>query len=138
MTNRSKFLWGVVVAFVVGAIVGLGIGAYGASYVTASRFINFSLSHDASGVQRFVAILKHLRAGATDQAVELLESRLDDILIVMMEPSNLRYRIKPYRISQVNKAFHQAKEYRSAYPRKSKRTHVDEMVANVFSRGLYK
>ncbi len=133
MESRSKLLLGLDLVFLVGAIVGLVIGGYGGARFGMSFVLDESLYKDARDVQSQVVTLKHLRAGETDRAIEALEAHLDDDLIIF-DPEEPYTGITDQAISEINKAIHESREYRSANPRKSNRPHVDTMVANVLRR----
>ncbi len=137
MTSRRKSILGLGLAFLVGGIVGLAIGGYGGFRWGRSGVIDECMYKDARAVQSQVVILKHLRTARTSQAVELLEAQLDDDLI-LFDPWKPYPRPTNRTISAMNKAIHESKEYRSAHPRQSNRSHVDAMVANLFARGPYK
>ena len=68
-------------AFVI-AIATLLIGGYGASQLTASYLLDLNIDKDARDVQHQVKILQQLRSGELQAAIELLESRLDDNLVL--------------------------------------------------------
>lgn len=133
MESRSKSRLGFALVFLVGAIVGLVIGGYGGARFGMSNVLDESLYKDAGDVQSQVVTLRHLRAGETDKAIEVLEAHLDDDLIIF-DPEEPYAGITDQAISEINKAIHEVREYRSANPRKSNRPHVDAMVANVLSR----
>src|SRR4030043_1758094 len=137
MTSRRKSIVGLGLAFLVGSVVGLAIGGYGGFRWGRSGIIDKCLYKDAGAIQSHVVILKHLRAAQTSQAVELLESQLDDALI-LFDPWEPYPRLTNRTISEINKAIRESKEYRSANPRHSTRPVVDKMVTNVFSREPYK
>ena len=137
MESRSKSLLGLALMFLVGAIVGLVIGGYGGARFGMSFILDESLYKDARDVQSQIVTLRHLRAGETDQAIEVLEAHLDDDLIIF-DPEEPYTGITDQAISEINKAIHESREYRSANPRKSNRPHVDTMVDNVFKRNPQK
>ncbi len=137
MTSRRKSILGLGLAFLVGGIVGLAIGGYGGLRLGRTSIIDECLYKDARAVQSQIVILKHLRAAQTSQAVELLEAQLDDNLI-LFDPWEPYPRLTKRTISEINKAIHESKEYRSANPRASNRPHVDKMVASLFAREPYK
>ena len=137
MQSKGKFLLGLALAFLGGAVVGLAIGGFGGfSYGTSYKRNEF-IYRDAKDVQSQVVILRHLRKEEKDQAIELLENRLDDQL-VMFDPVEPFPGLTGREMSEINKGIRASKEYRLAYPRKSKRSIVDEMVRNVFLREPYK
>ena len=84
MKSRSKSLLGFALAFLIGAIVSLVIGGYSGAHVGASVVLNNALYKDARDVQSQVITLRHLRAGETDQAIEVLEAHLDDDLVFFL------------------------------------------------------
>jgi hypothetical protein len=134
MESKKKLILGFGLAFLVGGIVGLAIGGYVGMHLMVSYFGNNWLHEQADDVQSRIVILKHVRAGQKNQAVELLEAQLDDDLI-SIEPDKY---INDQTISEINEAIREAKEYRATNPRKSNRPHVDQMVTNVFSQEPYK
>ena len=137
MASRRKSIKGLGLAFIVGGVVGLAIGGYVCFRLGRSAIIDECLYKDARAIQSQIAILKHLRTAQTTQAIELLESQLDDALI-LFDPWEPYPRLTNRTISAMNKAIHESKEYRSAHPRISNRPHVDKMVANLFAREPYK
>ena len=137
MARRRKSIVGLGLAFLVGGVVGLAIGGYGGLRLGRSAIIDECLYKDAGALQSHVVILKHVRTAQTTQAIELLESQLDDDLI-LFDPWEPYPRLTNRTIAAMNKAIHESKEYRSAHPRISNRPHVDKMVANLFAREPYK
>jgi hypothetical protein len=133
MKNIPKKLYGLGLVFLVGGVVGLAIGGYAGMHMMFSFFGNNWLHEQADDIQSRIVILKHVRGGKQAQAIELLESHLDDDLI-SIEPDKY---INEQTIADINDAIREAKAYRSVYPRTSNRTHVDAMVNNVFSQEPY-
>lgn len=125
-----------VLMLLLGAIVGAAAGGYGGVRYGSAWILNECIHKDARDIQKAVAALKHLRAGERDQAVELIEARMDDDLI-MFDPQEPYPRLKGETIAEMNKALGEAKAYRAANPRKSSRPGVDRMVADLLSRGRY-
>ena len=137
MQSRGKFLLGLALAFLGGAVIGLAIGGYEGFSHGSSYTHHDYIYRDARDVQSQVVILRHLRKEESDQAIELLEGHLDDQL-VMFDPSEPFPGLTGREMSEINKAISDSKEYRAVYPRKSNRSFVDEMVRNVFLREPYK
>lgn len=136
MPSRGKFLLSLGLAFLGGAVVGLAIGG-SVGYLVWTQMRNEFIYKDARDVQLQVPILKHLREGERDRAIELLEARLDDQLI-LFDPWEPYRGLSAREISEINKAIRESKEYRLAYPRKSDRSFVDDAVRDIFSREPYK
>ena len=137
MARRRKSIVSLGLAFLVGGVVGLAIGGYGGFCWGRSGIIDKCLYKDAGALQSHVVILKHVRTAQTTQAIELLESQLDDDLI-LFDPWEPYPRLTNRTISEINKAIRESKAYRSTNPRTSNRPHVDKMVANLFAREPYK
>lgn len=130
----GKALAGVLAGIIVGAVLGLVVGWGLGMERGASSIVDMSINKDARDVQSQVATLKHLRAGEIDQAIEVIEANMDDQL-VMFDPVEPFSGISDSTYAEVAKALKQCKEYRAEYPRKSNRSHVDEMVKNVLEQG---
>ena len=131
MTTRTKLLIGISTAFV--------LGAAGGGYVSFGLGIRFVLDSavygDANAIEHYVDTLERMRADEPDAALELLESWLDDTLIFTMAPSNFERGLSPGTVLKAGDAFVAARDYRSAYPRESDRSFVDEAVADLFAAG---
>lgn len=115
-------------------IFGIAAGGYGGWYLGTTYLLNSGIQKQAVDVKRHIEILENLRAGNIAEAIEFLESRLDDDLIIL-EPTE-RYHLKEYVSSQVHGALRAAKKYRSEHPRTSKRSTIDDMVRNLLSRDI--
>jgi hypothetical protein len=112
-------------------IAGAAAGAFGGFYFGAEWLLNRWVAEQAGDVKGDIEVLKLLRAGNAGQAIEMLETRLDDDLVIL-EPEG--YRITRDTRAEMHGALRAAQQYRTEQPRKSKRTHVDEMVRNVLQR----
>lgn len=133
MENRTKFIVGLSVAFLAGAAGGLALGGYGGLRLAAGSFLDGCVSRNAREIQTRVAALKELRAGRHQQAIELIESDLDDALIIL-DPAEPYPGLTERAVTDVRKAISGAKAYRTEHPRKSTRPAVDKMVMNLFAR----
>lgn len=131
MPRTALWIVGIVVAFALGAVLGVSI----AVDRTMDMMINNAVDADQRAVRVYVEVLGDLRAGDVEAGTERLESWLDDVLIVVMEPSNYEYDLGDLTVARADSAFAEAYAYRDAYPRTSGRGFVDEMVANVWAAG---
>lgn len=131
MKRTIPWLLGALLTFVVGA----GAGGYFAFNRTAGILLSDALEFDSRAIQEYVGVLESMQAGEHDEATEQLESWLDDVLIIVMEPANYEFDIDSGAVALVDSAFVQARAYREAFPRTSNRSFVDEMVGNVWSAG---
>jgi len=120
---------GLTVCFLLGAGAGGISGGYLGFYVLLNEWVQ----EQAGDVKGHLEALQKLRAGNTDEAIEFLESRLDDDLVVL-EPEG--YRLQAHVRTEMYAALRAAKQYRTEHPRKSRRGGVDEMVRNVLSREI--
>lgn len=131
MKRTILWLLGAVLVFVGGGVA----GGYFAFNRTAGILLSDALEFDAYAVRRYVGVLESLQADEHDEAEELLESWLDDVLVIVMEPANYRYDIEPGTMALVDSVFLEARAYRETFPRTSDRSFVDEMIANVWDAG---
>jgi hypothetical protein len=113
------------------ALLGTAAAGYG-GWMFASRFLlNNWVQEQAGDVKDYVGALRMLRAGKTADAIELLETRLDDDLIVLVPEGQP---LRPPVRAQMVAALGAAKQYRTEHPRTSRRPSIDAMVRNVLSR----
>ena len=115
------------------AIAALLVGGYGGAQLTATFLLNQSLNKDARDVQKQVKALRNLQAGDQQAAIEILESRLDDNLI-LFDPQKPYEGLNEDTKAGISNAIILAKEYRGEYPRQSRRGMVDEMVNHLFNK----
>jgi hypothetical protein len=124
-------------ALVLGAIMitiaAVLIGGSGASQLTATYLVDRNIDKDARDMQRQVKALQQLRAGDLAAAIELLESRLDDNL-VLLDPQKPYEGLSERTRSNIQQAINAAKDYRAQHPRSSSRPHVDDMVRHLFEK----
>lgn len=137
MTSRTKLLLGLGVAFLLGGIVGAGAGFYYGFDFGMSYLLKDWLVKDARDVQAQVLVLRHLRNNRTDQAVEIIESRLDDQAI-LFQPDVPFKRLTSRETSSLHKAISDLKDYRAEHSRQSKRKFVDDAVHYLFANDPYK
>lgn len=131
MARYAKFLIGLI-SLMAGAAAGFAVGDYKGYQRAFSDMINECVYGDTIEVELHLNTLKHFRTGKTKEGLEAIEARLDNQMI-MFDP------VTPYPLTEqtnakVRKAIQDTKEYRSAYPRKSKHPGLDEMVLNLFKR----
>lgn len=138
MVSKQKLCMGLILAFLMGSAAGMAMGWIRGFQSGTSFILNEALFKDARSVGSSIAILKDLRAGKRDQAIEGLEVGLNDTLIVF-DPNEPYADLKGETVAALRKAINEAKEYRTAHPRKSNQRNLrDEMVQNLFARELYK
>jgi len=129
--STTKRLLGLLIAFV----LGVGASAYVTFAATMRVMVDRAVERDAVAVRRYVDVLEAMRSEDTEGATELLESWLDDVLIVVMEPSNFDQDLEPITVARADSAYSEARAYREAFPRTSSRPFVDSMVAAVWAAG---
>lgn len=121
------------IGLVVTLLLGVAAGGVGGWYLGHRFMLDAWVQEQAGDVKGHLDALRKLRSGNTDEAIEFLESRLDDDLVVL-EPEG--YRLQEQARTEMYAALRAAKQYRSEYPRKSRRGIVDEMVRNVLSQDI--
>jgi len=133
---KEKLLLGAAALFA-GVAVGWPAGWYYGSSSGRNAILKEWIYNDAREVQAQVAVLRRLREKKAGEAIELIETRLDD-QIVQFDPQEPFAMLTARETGELRKAIGEAREYRAAFPRQSKRKFVDDMVRSVFSRDLYK
>ncbi len=134
MTSKKAVGIYIVISFFVGGLVGFVAGGYISFELTTTRFGNKWLDEQANDISSRITILKNVREGRHEEAVEVMERQLEDDLI-SIEPD---HRIKEGTLSAINGAIQNAKDYRTQYPRTPSRPSIEKMVADVFKRAPYK
>ena len=134
MTTKKAVGTYIVISFFVGGLVGFVAGGYISFELTTTRFGNEWLNEQANDISSRITILKNVREGRHEEAVEVMERQLEDDLI-SIEPD---HRIKELTLSAINGAIQNAKDYRTQYPRTPSRPSIEKMVEDVFKRGPYK
>jgi len=133
MEKNTKSWSGLIFGGLMIIIAGFLIGGYGGSQLTATFLVEQNLNKDTRDVQAQVKALQHLRSGETHLALELLESRLDNDLI-LFAPKEPYDWVSDQTQASMQNTIKQAKAYRQQYPRKSKRRSTDDMVNNLFDK----
>lgn len=118
---------GLAVCFLLGAAAG-GIGGW---HFGHDFMLNAWVQEQAEDVKGHLEALQKLRSGNSNEAIEFLESRLDDDLVIL-EPEG--YQLKAQARTAMYAALRAAKQYRTEHPRKSRRGIIDEMVRKVLSQ----
>lgn len=114
-------------------LIGAAAGVFGGWQLGVRVFLNGWVQEQAKDVQERINVIRQLRSGQSAQAIEALESRLDDDLVVL-EPEG--YSLRPYVRAEMHAALREAVRYRAEHPRQSSRAMVDEMVRNALSREI--
>jgi hypothetical protein len=114
-------------------ILGIAAAGLGGWHIGTTYLLNSWVQEQAGDVKGHLETLQKLRAGNTVEAIEFLETLLDDDLIVL-EPEGCK--LKEHINAQMHMALRAAKQYRTDYPRKCRRSSIDEMVQNVLSRDI--
>lgn len=120
---------GLVLFFLFGAVAG-GIGGW---YFGMHSYLNSWVQEQAGDVNGHVMVLRNLREDRIDEAMEFVESRLDDDLIVLVPD---RVELQEHVREEMYTALRAAKRYRTEYPRTTARGSIDEMVLNVLSQNI--
>jgi hypothetical protein len=124
-------------ALVAGIAAGWPAGWYFGFSAGRNDILKEWVYNDAKDVQAQLAVLKALRQKNAPQAIELLETRLDDQL-VQFNPQEPYSFLTAREKTELRKTVLEAKDHRAAFPRESKRKFVDDMVHSLFARDLYK
>ncbi len=119
--------------FLAGSLVGVIVGGYGGSYLAASAVINNWVNSQTKDGRAEVDILRQLRTGQQEQAIEMLESELDRDIVSLLPEYYEKFRIQGLTLTSINETLLQAKHYRLEYPRQSKGMLIDHDVTRAFT-----
>ena len=133
MGITSKNLLIYFLLFLAGSAVGFLVGGYTGTEFGISIIANGTLNKDAQDVHTHVGVLRSLRKGETSAAIEQIESYIDDSLVIF-DPNEPYPGLDQRTIDKVNTAIKTTYDYRQEFPRQSSRSHVDEMVMNLFKK----
>lgn len=118
-----KSKWALSIVFVV-SVVAATVGGFWYGYrVAANATVNDWAIEQAHDVQGHLITLRLLRKEKSPEALESLESRLDNDLAIL-EPQAAAITLEPGVRKQVDKAFLDARNYRADNPRTSSKTGV--------------
>ena len=116
---------------IIAMLVGWAIGLYATEHYY-EKWIKRYRTHNAfDGVTDRFAVLKALRVGDTNGAAELLESQMDNQIMVFgaMIQNVPADQLGPWDLQLLA----QLRDYRAAHPRKTSRPEVDQIVAGFLS-----
>lgn len=130
MTTRTKITLVALAAFLGGGVVGGAAGGYVAIHFTSRFFSDGWMLGNGVDTQAQVSILKNLRDGETQKAIEFLETTLDGKVIGLQISEENAERTN----QAVAKAIQKAREYRAQHPRHTQYPEVDESVSKVLKQ----
>lgn len=119
-----------VVCLVAGGYVGLHLGA--------SAIINNWVNNQASYAQSHILILRQLRSGDDDSALEQLESQLDRDIVSLLPDYHGNYRLTDVTHSRISAVLREARQYRDEFPREARGEAVGDDVQHALSAGVVK
>ena len=127
---KVRKVFSITAIFLAGVIIGGVAGAYGVAHYTSLFLSGDVESRAAVAIKQNIWVLKRLREGKVEQALELLEIDLDGNLITFSADMPIA---KQWQES-VGRSLVFAKEYRSQYPRSTQNHEIDATVASVLSK----
>ena len=119
--------------FLAGSLVGVIVGGYGGSYLAASAVINNWVNSQTKDGRAETDILRQLRTGQHEQAIEMLESELDRDIVSLLPEYYEKFRIQGLTLTSINETLLHAKQYRLEYPRQLKGMLIDQDVTRAFT-----
>jgi hypothetical protein len=112
MTSRTKWLWGLGLAVLLGGAAGF----YGGFSFGRDSVLRDWIYKDARDLQLQVDALRHLRKNENQKAMEMFESRLDGQLLLVVQPQAPYEFLTPRETAMLHKAMSDMRDYRSEYP----------------------
>ena len=130
--GKPQPIW-LFVLFLAGSALGFLVGAYTGTEFGTGLVANNALRKDALQIEAQVDALRQLRDGDVAAAIEILETVVDDSLVVF-DPRQPLPGINAETDARVARAIARVHRYRQAYPRKSDRPFVDDMLRHLFDK----
>ena len=112
-------------------LAGWGIGSYTSDHFYNQWIQRYLTRNALDGVSDRLATLNALRAGDTNQVMELLESQLDGQLVAL--GATMQGPPAAQRPAAEVKLLARLRDYRAVHPRKTSRPEIDQKVAGVLS-----
>src|SRR5688500_1844805 len=128
----ERKLIAVVIALIIGVGAGFAFGSYQGFRKGFAHILNEVLAKDARDVGSTIQVLRHLRTGERDHAVEKLEGKLSDTLIAF-DPDRVYPDLSEQTKTVLRDSIAQAKQYRTEHPRPEGDMR-EKMVQSLFSR----
>ena len=119
-----------VVCLVAGGYLGLHLGS--------STIVNNWVNSQANYAQSHILILRQLRSGDDDSALEQLESQLDRDIVSLLPDFHGNYRLTDATRSRINAILVQARQYRDEFPRQASGKAIENDVHHALADGVVK
>jgi hypothetical protein len=116
-------------------VVCLIAGGYLGARLGASAIINNWVNSQAGYAQSHILILRQLRNGDDDSAVEQLESQLDRDIVSLLPEFHGNYRLTDATRSRINAVLGQARQYRDDFPRQTSGKAIEDDVRHALADG---
>ena len=130
---KIKSRWFSYLVFMFLCVICVLVGGYGGAFLAAGNIVNNWIISQTSSTRSHIEILKLLRNGEQDTALEQLEARLDKDIVSLSPEYYDEFRITEQTRARIETALHQAKEYRQSYPRPSQGRAIDKDVEKTLS-----
>lgn len=130
---KIKSRWYSYLLFMVLCIICVVAGGYGGAFLAAGNIVNNWVTSQAAYARSHTEILKLLRGGQHDAALERLEQQLDKDIVSLSPAYYDKFRITERTQADVNSSLRQVKAYRRAYPRPSRGRAIDRDVEQTLS-----
>lgn len=113
-------------------------GGYVGMHLASSAIVNNWVNSQASYAQSHIIILRQLRSGDDDSAVEQLESQLDRDIVSLLPDFHGNYRLTDVTRTRINAILRQARQYRDEFPRKTQGEAIEDDVRHALAAGVVK
>jgi hypothetical protein len=131
---KARKAFSITAILLVGAIIGGLAGSYGTAYITSYLYGGSVELQAAVAINQNVWVLKRLREGKIEEAIERLELELDGNLITLSADMPIDEQWQ----ESVDRSLAFVNEYRSIYPRSTQNPEIDSAVANALSKAKTK
>lgn len=133
MAAKKLSTWLGVLLFIVGCIVGAVAGGMVSSRLIGNTIVDNWVNNQTSYAQSHVLVLRQLRTGENEAALEMLEDQLDRDIVSLLPNRYEEFRITERTQARVEQALQAAKNYRQEFPREKTGKLIEQDVERAFS-----
>jgi len=134
MSEATRSRWFSFLIFATLYVIGVVAGGYIGARLASAAVVNNWVGSQTDYTQSHVLILRQLRRGEIDAAIEQLESQLDEDIVSLHPDYYEDFDIADRTRARVDTALEQARQYRQAFPREKRGRAIERDVEDALKK----